>query len=255
MLKTIKYEFRRSIGAFIILAVIFGLLELYYFYGILADKTKHMGIAIVLLMIASMAMFFFVLIFSITSYKHDIEQKQGYLVFMTPTSTYSVIGAKLITTLITGIVIVAVIFGLFALDWKILMNKDKNLKNTIDVLHDVFETMGFKTDKIILGLLATVFVFLISFYLLVAIAYLAISLSNTLLSNKRGKGFISFVFFIILYIVITIISNKLPHIGSDSFDNLTEAMRYNIPQYLFNLVMMIACFYSSAWLLNNKINL
>ncbi len=255
MLKTIKYEFRRSIGAFIILGVIFGLLELYYLYGVFADKTKHMGIAIVLLMIASMAMYMFVLLFSILSYKKDIEQKQGYLVFMTPTSTYSVIGAKLITTLITGVAIVAVIFALFAIDWKILMSKDKNLSNFIDLMEDVFEAMSFKTDNIILGLLALVFVFLISFYLMVTIAYLALSLSNTLLSNKKGKGFISFVFFIILYIVITVISNKLPHIGKQPFTQITDAMIYNIPQYLFHTVMIVVCFYSSAWLLNNKINL
>ena len=254
--KTIKYELRRNLTSYLVLLVVFGLIEAAFIFGVFSDNDKVTGISIILLMVASFAMYFYVLFSSVSAYKRDIETKQGFMVFMTPVSTFSIIGAKLIVTLITGFGCVALIGVCFAIDWKLLLDKVAGLGDFVDIMEKFMDSMGFPTDKILLAALATIVVFLLSFYLLVTLAYLAVSLSNTLLSNKKGKGFISFILFVVLYIVVTIISNKLPHpIESGEIKTITDAFAHNIPQYLFYLASIILSFLGSAWLLNNKINL
>ena len=254
--KTIKYELRRNLSSYIVLLVIFGLIEAGFIIGIFSDNSKLTAITFVLLMFASFAMYFYVLFSSVSAYKRDIETKQGFMVFMTPVSTFSIIGAKLIVTLITGFGCVLLIGLCFALDWHLLLDKVAGLENFVDIMNDFMKAMNIPTDKILLAAVAAIFVFLLSFYLLVTLAYLAVSLSNTLLSNKKGKGLIGFVFFIVLYILVTVISNKLPHpIDSNDVKTIWNAFFYNLPQYLFHIVSIVLSFLGSAWLLNNKINL
>ncbi len=256
MLTSLKYEFRRNRSSLIVLAVIFALLEGFFLFNIHRDKDSWIAISIVLLVLASIAMYFYVLFSSVSAYKRDIEQKSGYLVFMTPISTYAVIGAKLLCTLITGIGIVVFIGVLAVIDWNILVDNVGGLKFGINLVKQIFKSMNIPYDQILLGIIAMTLVFLISFYLLVAIAYLAISLSSTILQNKKGKNIISFIFFIALYVIVTVISNKIPkpYSATDNLDLLKVFIRF-LPQYLFFIVVSVACFFGSAWLLENKISL
>ena len=111
MLKMLKYEFRRGIFPLLIVGIVIAAIELYFLIGTLTEHADHSVIAIALLILAAFCCYLFVLIYGIISYSQDLKNKSGYLVFMAPISSYKVIGAKLLSILLTGAIIVAVIFG------------------------------------------------------------------------------------------------------------------------------------------------
>ena len=196
------------------------------------------------------------MIYGIISYSQDLKNKSGYLVFMAPISSYKVIGAKLLSILLTGAIIVAVIFGLLTLDLSLAYSTYDSIDTFYDFLSNILEMGGYSLGGVILRLLAFILVFLIKFFMTITLAYLAVSVCSTILQTKKIKGFISFVLFIVFYVILSVIASKIPHLSNPG-PNATfmEAMYAMIPQIALYFVVMVASYIGSSVLLEKKISL
>lgn len=256
MLKMLKYEFRRGIFPLMIIGIVIAAIELYFIYGTLTKNSSHSAIAFALLIIAAFCCYLFVLIYGIISYSQDLKNKSGYLVFMAPISSYKIIGAKLLSILLTGAIIVAVIFGLLVLDSSMISSTYQSIGSFTDFINTVLELNGYTLGGVILRLLAFILVFLIQFFMTITLAYLAVSICSTVLQTKKIKGFISFVLFIVFYLILSIIASKIPHLSNPgSAATFMEAMYAMIPQIVLYFVVMVASYIGSSVLLEKKISL
>ena len=152
MLKMLKYEFRRGIFPLLIVGIVIAAIELYFLIGTLTEHADHSVIAIALLILAAFCCYLFVLIYGIISYSQDLKNKSGYLVFMAPISSYKVIGAKLLSILLTGAIIVAVIFGLLTLDLSLAYSTYDSIDTFYDFLSNILEMGGYSLGGVITGI-------------------------------------------------------------------------------------------------------
>lgn len=257
MLKMMKYEYKRALGALKILLAIVALIEVYFLVGTTMKEGLHTGIASGLLVFSAIACYMFVLIYGISNYNKDLKSKTGLLVFMTPVSTYRILGAKLLSILLTGITLVAVLFGLFTIDYSYAASI-YHFDGIISFFKEMFESMGADITGALWSLLAFIVMFLIQFFMTTTMAYLAISLSSTVLQNKKSKGFVSFVLFIAIYMMVNGLSALIikESVGFDvKINGFAGAFVNMLPVYLLYLAVAACCFYVSANLLEKKISL
>ena len=112
---------------------------------------------------------------------------------------------------------------------------------------------GYSLGGIILRLLAFILVFLIQFFMTITLAYLAVSVCSTILQTKKIKGFISFVLFIVFYVILSVIASKIPHLSNPGPDaTFMEAMYAMIPQITLYFVVMVASYIGSSVLLEKN---
>lgn len=255
MLKMIKYEYRKNLFPLLVVFFIFGLLQVYFTVATLMNNENHSVIAASLLMLAASCGFIFVLLYGIISYSADLKNKSGYLVFMAPISTYAIIGAKLITTLITGIILVIIIGGLAVIDYSIAADA-YGLESLIELIKAVFASINIPFTSLLFNILSYILIFLVGFYTMITVAYLAVSLCSTVLQNNRLKGFIGFILFIALIEIITKIGDALPAIYKfNEIDTFSKLLINALPQTIFYFICTVISFLGSGYLLNKKISL
>ena len=114
--------------------------------------------------------------------------------------------------------------------------------------------MGIDVVNIIINIVAGIISFLIAFFFLISLAYFAITLSSTALQNKKIKGFISVVLFCVLAYATIKISSLLPELYKNP-DSLSQALMSSLPATIFQLLMVVACTFGSAVLLDKKVSL
>ena len=108
--------------------------------------------------------------------------------------------------------------------------------------------------NIIINIVAGIISFLIAFFFLISLAYFAITLSSTALQNKKIKGFISVILFCVLAYATIKISSLLPELYKNP-DSLSQALMSSLPATIFQLLMVVACTFGSAVLLDKKVSL
>ena len=252
MLKMMKYEYRRGIFPLLVVITALAAAELLFLIGIFAEKDLLTGLGITFLVLGGWASFMFVLIYGVIIYSQDLKNKTGYMVFMTPISNYKIIGAKLLSILLT----VAFLGLLIVVDYNLLKSHNGGVASVELVLDDILGTRGLSIGSVIANVAGFIVVALIQFYTMITIAYLAVSLSSTVLQNKKIKGVVSFILFVALYVLVSYIAYKLPHLGKNvQVETMLDAMYKNIPQLILYVVCMIGSYIGSATLLTKKISL
>ena len=245
MLKMMKYEYRRGVFPLLVVITALAAAELLFVIGIFAEKDLLAGLGIIFLVMGGWASFMFVLIYGVIIYSQDLKNKTGYMVFMTPISNYKIIGAKLLSILLTGATLVVFLGLLIVVDYNLLKSHNGGVG-----------TRGLSIGSVIANVAGFIVVALIQFYTMITIAYLAVSLSSTVLQNKKIKGVVSFILFVALYVLVSYIAYKLPHLGKNvQVETMLDAMYKNIPQLILYVVCMIGSYIGSATLLTKKISL
>lgn len=256
MLKMMKYEYRRGVFSLLVVITALAAAELLFVIGIFAEKNLLAGLGITFLVLGGWASFMFVLIYGVIIYSQDLKNKTGYMVFMTPLSNYKIIGAKLLSILLTGATLVAFLGLLIVVDYNLLKSHNGGVAGAEFVLDEILGTRGLSIGSVIANVAGFIVVALIQFYTMITIAYLAVSLSSTVLQNKKIKGVVSFILFVALYAMVSYIAYKLPHLGKNvQVETMLDAMYKNIPQLILYVACMIGSYIGSATLLTKKISL
>ena len=99
MLKTMKYEVIRNKMVIIILFSILGAAEALFLFGLISDSKNMVGFGILGLVLGTSIIYFAIWLLGIMSFSHDLRDKTGYMVFLTPVSPYKIIIAKMLVGL------------------------------------------------------------------------------------------------------------------------------------------------------------
>jgi len=132
----------------------------------------------------------------------DLSKKSGYMLFLTPNHGYNIIGAKLLISFFEVLVTIGLLYIIHHINYTygMALYYDSNapvLKELVDGLNMVIQALGFSwLDWAIL-----IFSKMISWFLLIVTAYLAIILIKTVFSIVRYKKALSFTLFLGLTIM------------------------------------------------------
>lgn len=245
MTKLMKYEFRKQVFSKIIILILLGLAEAFFLYGALLGKEAITAITIIILVLLTQGVLFYVAFESIITYSNDLKTKNSYMLFLTPRSSYQIIGAKVITAgiqiLLAGLVFLAVGIG----DIMLLVTKYDaiaELKEFIVRLIQVFTNVDIDDRRL---MFFACLMLLLAWIQVIIIGFFSITLSTTLLANKKYKGLISLIFFIAINMAVSWISNKLFRMKVEDTTLILQSLYY--------ICITGLGYVGTAWLIDKKL--
>jgi len=273
MLKLLKYEFLRRRKVIAMTAAFMVLAEVIILLGI-NKRGALLGVAIVLILLMVIGVTVLIFAEAIRSYSTDLNQKQGYMLFLTPNSGYKILGSKMIINGITLLVFSTVTFLFMYLNF--LYAKGLYFTNSTGEFKQIVDALGEIYGGAIPGPLAIFLLYmvqLIEWFGYIMVAILAITLRKTLFAQSRHGGLLSFVVFIIVYGIMQTINffilagyglaNKYMDgintmIESDVFDSSLYfgiIRNYIILAIVLWLIYITVYYFISARLLNKRVDL
>ena len=279
MLKLIKYEFRKNRTLLLVILGIIAALEVFFLlclpsvahYRAMHNTTTwtdemsvaasqaeaRLIVAMSLLAVGSFGTALAVFIMGVSGYSRELNQKSSYLIFMTPSNTLSIVGSKLLFTLLTGVVFAALLMGLASIDFPMMMDalgsEWRGYYNLLDwfmaendlSLTSALLTIAFYVLLIFLSIIATV-----------SIAYFAITLSATFMRGKKGHALIS----VLLFALLSWGNSKLTSLFIrdnvyETLQNAADMVRVLSPQIIQDVVVLALSLVACAWMLKKRVDL
>lgn len=253
MFNLIKYELRRNIYTIGILYVCILLLEAYTLFNLISKNESRSSVAFALMILAGTIGIFYIFIMGIQSYSRELGSKNSYMVFMTPNSTAKIIASKFLATGVVALITTIVSVLLIVLDYNLALHFFPSLSDNIDIMKEFSSILGLDISGFFLYLLLDLIISWISVFSAIGIAYFAITLSATALANKKGRGVISFLLFLLLFYIVTKITGYFPTVSIGS--GVIETILSPLFSYLFHIVIIIAAIFGNAYLLDKKVSL
>lgn len=254
MLRLIKYELRKDSILYLIIFSVLFLLEGYLLASVILENDANMIFSITLFMLCGWAGIMFLMVMGIVSFARELGSKYSYMTFMTPNSAYRIVGAKYLTLLITTVVSTAVYGGFIYLDVTVIMYKFGELKNLMDYFNAFMEMFAkISVADIVSAIVSTFLSIWVNIFLTVSFAYLATTLSYTILANKKGKVWLAIGLFVAIRIVTAIIINFLPVFNFG--DSFSAMMAGSWLVYLFEFLFIIGTYFVVSVLLDKKVSL
>lgn len=201
MLKLMKYEFRKTQATKLMLLAITAIAEIAYLIGLYTEHETTMAIGMIALVFLAFLGIFLVGVESIATLHRDMNTRQSYMLFMTPNSSYKILGAKVLECGLSILLAGAFFFALGVLDISLLFGKVASLQQMWNAIQDFLSNItinGHALEINIRVMASLAFLLLSSWILTINMAYLAVVISAALLNGKRFNGFISFVLFLLL---------------------------------------------------------
>ena len=180
----------------------------------------------------------------IITYSNDLKSKCSYMLFMTPHSSYSIIGAKALSTIVQILFAGAIFIAIGFLDFALMVTKYSDLSQMLDSLSQMFQIQINYADVLIV--IASI---LSSWICTVLLAFFSITLSTTFLANKKGKGFVSFLIFLVLNygmskVITLVLGSSLNYTQTDFVLNI-----------LITVIFAAITYIGTSWMLEEKVSL
>ena len=201
MLKLMKYELRKTAFSKLVLLVITAVAELAFLLGVFLKKDNLLAIGIVFLFMCAVFGVIYIGIESVNVLYRDLNTKQSYMLFLTPKSSYEILGAKILENGIS-IVMAGVFFALLAaLAITVATLYIGGLKEMINLVSSFMEinwSVTFTPAEAafyFFGLLASWIVYIVN-------ADLSVILSASVLAGKKGSIIAGFLIFMVISAII-----------------------------------------------------
>ena len=246
MLKLLKYEFRKTWYTKAILLIITLIAEAAFLIGVFADKDEFLAFSILALVMLSTFGIMAIGLMSLTTFHQDLNTKQSYMLFMTPNSSYKILGAKVLENGLS-IFLGGVFFALLGLgDLSIMAAHEGDLMMVIDLFRTLLE--GFQDYFTITpqNVIAVFFTILSNWLMILTTAYFAIVLSATFFAGKKFSGLISFVLFLLVLEGLTRIIRLIPRPGMFFQDMVI----YSVTA----LVLTVIMYFVTGWIMEKKLS-
>ena len=203
MLKLMKYEFRKTMFTKLILLGITAVAEAAFLISLYTNKEGSLAASIGILTLLAIGGVLVIGLQSVLTLHHDMNTRQSYMLFMTPNSSYRILGAKVLECGLSILLTGAFYFALGALDISLLFAKEGMLSQLWDTIQEMLKSITFANGQSIIsldmkGMAVLVFNLLSGWINTVTTAYLAVTVSAALLNGKRFNGLVSFVLFLAL---------------------------------------------------------
>ena len=197
----LKYEFRKTRPAKLILGGITLALEILFLIGVIFKKDAAVAWGTALLTVTAFIGIVVIGIQSIETLHRDMSTKQSALLFMTPNSCYRILGAKVLECALSIFAVGAAFFALGVLDLNLLFSRFGSIQELVEMatsfLHSLNEHIHLNAAEIGSLLFAVAAGWLCT----VISAMLADVVGVALLPGKKGSGFICLLLFIVLELV------------------------------------------------------
>ena len=263
--KLMKYELKATYKWYLIISGVLAILAI--FAGLLASSAitgaatytadttyTIVGIIVLVIFAGYIGLTLTNYIIIIRRFYNNIFGREGYLTWTLPTSSHTVLLAKVTSALIWSIFcFISLILSFLIFLGVIGLAQQQNI---FEVLGPVFEKIGSSTlfwQSILFQLLATISGILM--------LYCAISLGQLFINNRVVMAF---VFGFILWVVLSIIGRMFPtvdlsslsSVSSGYYDNLNDVLVVNfVPAYIYELVKIVAMYFTVHYVTKFKLNL
>ena len=245
MLKLMKYEFRKTAFSKLILLSITFLFEIVYLLGIFLKKDSFISTGITFLTLCAIMGILYIGLESVTILHRDLNTKQSNMLFLTPKSSYQILGAKIlengISILLTGVFFTA----LAAIDIAVAYFWVDELKEIWDLVQNVLYVnmkLSVEPDVIVFFF----FTALSGWITYIVNADLAVILSASVLAGKKASGLVSFVIFILLSTLVGMGLDRLPSLHTPE---LTYALYIGA-----SLVISALLYLAGGWIMEKKLS-
>ena len=243
----IKYEFRKCLLSKLILLGVTAFLQVLFLTGIYADKDVPLGIGMVGLFFIALVGIFYIGIESILILYKDITTRQSYMLFMTPNSSYKILGAKALENAFSVMLSGLFYSALGSLDLWLLFSKFGSIQDFLNLFQNIMVNFDSRLELSSRSVFTLLFMVLCSWLMEIVTGYLAVVLSCTILSGRKGSGIISFLVYIAISFLLSWIVNAcIP----DSLDILTTYLIYSAASLAFTVVM----YFITAWIMDRKLS-
>lgn len=245
-----KYEFRKQAFSKLVILALVGLLEIVFFFGVVTGRENIIALAISLLAMFTMGALFFLAFESIVTYSNDLKQKCSYMLFLTPNTSYSIVGAKVLSAGIQVILAGLAFFAVFAIDGGVLIAKYDAVASVKEMILQLLDRF-FKLKIEFKDVVSVVAIIITTWISIITVAFFSITLSTTFLANKKYKGVVSFILFLVLNILYSKITNL---VLGDAADYLESVSTYFIWDSVLVLLFTILTYIGTAWMLEKKVS-
>ncbi|QHA00109.1 ABC transporter ATP-binding protein [Dehalobacter restrictus] len=261
MANLIKYEFIRKwrgLGIFMAIVLILNAVILIKLQIGMHTPDEQM-IALGAFFTGILGVFFILYIIDVTMmYSRDLDHKTGYMFMLTPNSGYKILGSKVITAILEGLLFLLVYLLLLAVNFVGFYAEPLRALVGSDLFSKVISQVhleGINLTSYFAVNLLMMFVSIVGLFLMI---YAAISIRKSILAEKKFGGLISFIIFMLLAWADSAITNTLT---TDIF-SANSMISPGVPSYTFLLIQILiqvvlgAVFFCvSAYLLENKMDM
>ena len=242
MLKLMKYELRKTAFSKLVLLVITAVAEIAFLIGVFWKKDNILAMGIIFLVMCTIFGVIYIGIESVNVLHRDLNTKQSYMLFLTPKSSYQILGAKILENGISIIMAGAFFAALAAIDVTVATLYIGGLKEMINLVSSFMEVNWSVTFTpaeaafYFFGLLASWIVFIVN-------ADLSVILSASVLAGKKGSGFL-------IFLVISSVIGKLLDLIP-----VLKSMELTFVLYIAASFAIAAVLYViSGWIMEKKLS-
>ena len=201
------------------------------------------------------------LVFTVMVFSTDINNKHGYMTFLTPKSTAAIVGSKVIVSFLLLIVVGAAMLTSIALTLSALTDGDVSL---FSELAEVFEA-ALKENY--WGFFLFIISSLVSYFRYILMIDLAIVISAAIFGNGGNGKAVARVVTAVLYVALAYVFTKVDNLLIDNFGNMMRqklgsdgiSIIYDYTSIgvvtVERLLMVFGMFILISWLLDRKVSL
>lgn len=202
----------------------------------------------------------------IKMYSDDLNNKSGYMLFMTPNSGYKIISSKVLTAVLEGFALLILYFIFLLINGAYIavsMGNEIDYSQIIRAVDNLLSgSLGFNLGHILVFLLAAL-TFLIAF---ITTVYTAMTIRKSIFSEIKFGGLFSFIIFLLINWGLYQLSSEFFEIISPYYESIvtvSDTGRVSagglamilLPMISVLIIQAIAFTGISGYLLEKKINL
>lgn len=246
--KLLKYELRKTLGIKMIILAITALLEVFFLLGLYSENEDMFAISGTLLCFEAAVSIILIGVYGIRLLHKDLNTKQSYMLFMTPNSSYKILGAKVIENATSIIIGGAFFIALCFADVLLISAKYGEVEEMFEVLGYVFSDL-IRLDYSVV--ITSLFSALVSWLFVITLGFFAEVIAATVLNGKKHSSILSFIIFLAILIIVNTIVGEVTRPGNGSF---YISVSYNMTNIVIYAVLSVIMYYITAWIMDNKLS-
>ena len=246
MKNLMKYELRKTLATKLIILGITAAVEILFLAGLYLNKENLAGIAVFILIALTVGGISFIGLQSVLTLHRDMNTKQSYMLFMTPNSSYKILGAKVIENGLSILIAGGFFFALGMLDIGLAFARYGELGDMWHFFEEMIHTLNQNIQINAQSMACLAFGILASWIATLTMAYLADVVSAALLNGKKHNGVVSFLLFLALSFLLGFIQDQF---GSAAQINMTFIIHGCIA-----LVFAVIMYLATAHIMETKLS-
>lgn len=244
--KLMKYEFRKTMFSKMVILLVTALAEVVFLAGVFLKWDKGLGIGTVGLYLCAIIGIFYIGIESISIFHKDLNTKQSYMLFLTPRSSYQILGAKIVENFISLFAAGIFFAALAALDGTVAILYIGGLEELLAVLKEMAISLQFEITFAWQDIVVICFTALTFWLMVIVTGYLAIVLCATVFAGRKFSGVVSFILFILINWIISQPVELIPEVENQ---NLQYGLVIGV------VLLMVAVMYAvTGWIMERKLS-